>query len=77
MYYFSAIGPNIWRSTGNANVVETPLFPLTNHAIITALLGFLAGYLGSKLSSRKVDLEVYTEIQVKSSTGINVSDVLH
>lgn len=72
-----AIGPNIWSSTGNTIVVETPLFPLTNHAIITALLGFLAGYLGSKLSSRKVDLEVYAEIQVKSSTGINVSDVFH
>lgn len=72
-----AIGPNIWSPTGNAIFVGTPLFPLTNPAIVTVPLGFLAGYLGSKLSSRKVDLEIYEEIQVKSSTGINVSDVSH
>ncbi|MEB7771200.1 solute symporter family protein [Kurthia gibsonii] len=72
-----AIGPNIWSPTGNAIFVGTPLFPLTNPAIVTVPLGFLAGYLGSKLSSRKVDLDIYEEIQVKSSTGINVSDVSH
>lgn len=72
-----ALGPNIWSTTGTAIFEGTPLFPLSNPAIITVPLGFLAGYIGSKLSKQKVDLEMYEEIQVKSNTGVGVSGASH
>lgn len=72
-----AMGPNIWSTTGTAIFNGTPWFPLSNPAIITVPLGFLAGYIGSKLSKQKVDLEMYEEIQVKSNTGVGVSGVSH
>lgn len=72
-----AMGPNVWSTTGTAIFNGSPWFPLSNPAILTVPLGFLAGYIGSKLSKQKVDLEMYEEIQVKSNTGVGVSGVSH
>ncbi|KOY81650.1 cation acetate symporter [Lysinibacillus macroides] len=77
-----AMGPNVWSPVeGAAIFVGTPLVPLAVPAIITIPLGFIAGYLGTILSSSKVsDAEaerIYKEIRVKANTGVSVSDISH
>ncbi|MFJ7367879.1 cation acetate symporter [Lysinibacillus sp. NPDC098008] len=77
-----AMGPNVWSPVeGAAIFVGTPLVPLAVPAIITIPLGFIAGYLGTILSSNKAtDAEaerIYKEIRVKANTGVSVSDVSH
>lgn len=76
-----ALGPNLWSETGSAIFVGKPLVNLSVPAIITIPLGFLAGYLGTVLSSNKQTTkqseEIFKEIRVKANTGISVSDVSH
>ncbi|MGM9944822.1 MAG: cation acetate symporter [Lysinibacillus sp.] len=77
-----ALGPNVWNPVeGKAIFVGDPLIPLSVPAIITIPLGFLAGYVGSIVGSRKVNQkeaeEIYKEIRVKANTGVSVSDVSH
>ncbi|AMO33470.1 MULTISPECIES: cation acetate symporter [Lysinibacillus] len=77
-----AMGPNVWSPVeGAAIFVGKPLVPLAVPAIITIPLGFIAGYLGSVLSSSKVPTEeaerIYKEIRVKANTGVSVSDISH
>ena len=77
-----AMGPNIWSPIeGAAIFVGDPLVPLSVPAVITVPLGFIAGYLGTILSSNKVSQaeaeKIYKEIRVKANTGISVSDISH
>nr|WP_279664280.1 cation acetate symporter [Ectobacillus ponti] len=71
-----AISPNVWNPVaGKAIFVGTPLITLTNPGIISIPVGFIAAYLGTVLSSRKVDQAKFDEILVKSNTGHGVSGV--
>lgn len=77
-----AMGSNVWSPVeGAAIFVGNPLVPLAVPAIITIPLGFIAGYLGSVLSTNKVSQEeaerVYKEIRVKANTVVSVSDISH
>lgn len=77
-----ALGPNVWNpEAGKAIFVGTPFVPLSNPAIVTVPLGFLAGWLGTILTQNKTNetknRKIYNEIRVKANTGISVSDVSH
>ena len=77
-----ALGPNVWNpEAGKAIFVGTPLIALSNPAIISVPLGFLAGWLGTILTQNKANEakneKIYNEIRVKANTGISVSDVSH
>ncbi|MFC5558885.1 cation acetate symporter [Ureibacillus thermophilus] len=75
-----AMGPNVWNPVeGAAIFVGEPLVPLSVPAIITIPLGFIAGYLGTVLTSNKSKNaeKVYHEIRVKANTGVAVSEVSH
>ena len=69
--------PNIWNPDGKAIFVGDPLIDLSNPAIISVPAGFLAGYIGSKLSKKKQDPRIFREVKVKAATGISVKDVSH
>ncbi|MEH7492461.1 solute symporter family protein [Neobacillus niacini] len=65
------IGPNVFSpEVGKAIFVGNPLFPYTTPGIVSIPLGFIAGYLGTKLSSQKADFKKYDEVLVKSNLGI-------
>ncbi|WP_010306424.1 solute symporter family protein [Kurthia senegalensis] len=68
-----ALSPNIWSPEGTAILTGTPLFPLTNPAIISVPLGFLAGWIGSMIGE-KAQARKYAEVKVNATTGLNVSD---
>ena len=72
-----ALSPNVWGPEGTAIFVGEALFPLTNPAIITVPLGFLAGYLGSIFSKKEENDDIFDEITVKANTGMGVSDISH
>ncbi|WP_203362488.1 sodium/solute symporter [Bacillus sp. REN10] len=63
-----AISPNVLGPEGTAIFVGTPIFPLTNPAIVSVPAGFLAGYLGTVLSA-KTDTRKFAEVTVKANTG--------
>jgi cation/acetate symporter len=66
-----AIGPNVWSpEAGKAILVGQPLFPLGNPGIVSIPLGFIGAYLGTVLSSKKVDEKKFDEILVKANTGL-------
>ncbi|MCA9725542.1 MAG: cation acetate symporter, partial [Kurthia sp.] len=67
-----AVSPNIWSPEGTAILTGTPLFPLTNPAIVSVPLGFLAGWIGS-LVGAKADAKKYAEVEVRANTGIGSS----
>ncbi len=72
-----AIGPNVWSPIeGKAIFVGEPLLMLSNPALITVPLGFLAGWVGSFLAPAE-DPAIYREVEVKAQTGISVQDVSH
>jgi cation/acetate symporter len=77
------ISPNVLTGATPAEGV-TPLipldyiFPLTNPALVSVPLGFLACYLGTVLGGKSADREIregrqasYDEIRVRSATGIS------
>lgn len=64
------LSPNVFGPAGKAMIVGTPIFPLTNPAIISIPIGFLAAYLGTIFTSSKQDDKKFDEILVKSNTGI-------
>ncbi|MFJ5763441.1 cation acetate symporter [Neobacillus sp. NPDC093182] len=65
------ISPNVFSpEVGKAIFVGNPLFPYTTPGIVSIPLGFIAGYLGTKLSGQKADLKKYDEVLVKSNLGI-------
>lgn len=66
------VSPNIWSPEGTAIFTGTPLFPLTNPAIVSVPLGFLAGWIGSVVGA-KSDAKKYAEVKVKANTGVATS----
>jgi cation/acetate symporter len=65
------ISPNVFSpEVGKAIFVGNPLFPYTTPGIVSIPLGFIAGYLGTILSSQKADAKKYDEVLVKSNLGI-------
>jgi cation/acetate symporter len=46
------------------------IFPLKNPGIISIPLGFLGAYLGTILTSDKISQEKYSELYVRSQTGL-------
>ncbi|OLN22928.1 cation acetate symporter [Domibacillus antri] len=64
-----AMSPNVWNPEGTAIFAGDPLFPLTNPAIVSVPVGFIAGYIGS-LVSAKADKRKYAEVAVKANTGL-------
>ncbi|HET7463790.1 MAG TPA: cation acetate symporter [Longimicrobium sp.] len=47
-----------------------PLFPLDNPAVVSVPLGFLAAVLGSLMAGKQQDPELYSELNVRASTGL-------
>jgi cation/acetate symporter len=65
------ISPNVFSpEVGKAIFVGNPIFPYTTPGIVSIPLGFIAGYLGTILSSQKADAKKYDEVLVKSNLGI-------
>lgn len=65
-----AISPSVMNPTpGAAILVGDPIFPLTNPAIVSIPLGFIAAYIGSVVSAKQ-DAKKYQEVLVKAHTGI-------
>ena len=69
------LSPNVWNPEGTAILTGTPLFPLTNPAIISVPLGFLAGWIGS-LVGAKSDAKKYAEVEVKANTGLKTNLII-
>lgn len=67
-----ALSPNIWNPEGTAILTGTPLFPLTNPAIVSVPLGFIAGWIGS-IVGEKADARKYAEVTVKANTGLKTN----
>ncbi|PWI26084.1 cation acetate symporter [Kurthia sibirica] len=67
-----ALSPNIWNPEGTAIFTGEALFPLTNPAIVSVPLGFLAGWIGSLIGA-KSDAKKYAEVEVKANTGMGSS----
>ncbi|WCK55782.1 cation acetate symporter [Aneurinibacillus sp. Ricciae_BoGa-3] len=65
------VSPNVFDPTpGKAILVGTPLIKLTNPAIISIPIGFIAAYLGTVISGRRESDAKYDEVLVKANTGI-------
>lgn len=64
-----SLSPNVFAADGSAIITGTPIFPLTNPAIISVPAGFLGGVIGTLLSKQKSDASKYAEVKVKANTG--------
>lgn len=65
-----AISPSVLNpEPGAAILVGTPIFPLTNPAIVSIPAGFLAAYIGTVISNKR-DEKKYAEVTVKANTGV-------
>ena len=67
------VGPNVFDPSGKAIIDAEPLIRLTNPAIISVPIGFLAAFLGTIISRRKEDPAKFDEVVVKANTGIRES----
>ncbi|MBP1970557.1 cation/acetate symporter [Virgibacillus natechei] len=64
-----SMSPSVFSPVeGAALFVGDPIFPLENPALISVPLGFLGGYIGTKIS-KKSDPVRYAEVTVKANTG--------
>jgi cation/acetate symporter len=50
--------------------VDFSLFPLNNPGLVSIPLSFFLGWLGTKLSKERPDVDKYAELEVRSLTGI-------
>lgn len=65
-----AISPSVLNpEPGVAILTGTPIFPLTNPAIVSIPAGFIAAYVGTVLANKR-DEKKYAEVLVKANTGI-------
>lgn len=67
------VSPNVFDPSGKAIIAAEPLIHLTNPAIISVPVGFLAAFLGTIISRRKEDPAKFDEVIVKANTGIRES----
>ena len=56
--------------------VDFAWFPLTNPALVSVPLAFLAGFIGTITSKESVDPELSAEMEVRSMTGAGVAKAL-
>ena len=56
--------------------VDFAFFPLTNPALVSVPLAFLAGYLGTITSRQRGDEEFATEMEVRSMTGAGAGEAI-
>ena len=61
---------------GTAFITMSPIFPLSNPAIISVPAGFIGAFLGTFLGKSESH-DKFQEVQVKSATGISTSDISH
>jgi cation/acetate symporter len=58
------------RSTSLIQDVDFSWFPLNNPGLVSIPLSFFLGWLGTKLSKERPDVDKYAELEVRSLTGI-------
>jgi cation/acetate symporter len=58
------------KSTSLLQGVDFSWFPLNNPGLVSIPLSFFLGWLGTKLSREKPDVDKYAELEVRSLTGI-------
>jgi cation/acetate symporter len=58
------------KSTSLIQGVDFSWFPLNNPGLVSIPLSFLLGWLGTKLSKDRPDVDKYAELEVRSLTGI-------
>ncbi len=70
------LSPNVMNPEGTAFITMSPIFPLSNPAIISVPAGFIGAFLGTFLGKSESH-DKFQEVQVKSATGISTSDISH
>jgi cation/acetate symporter len=66
----AALNPTTGKSTSLIQDVDFHWFPLNNPGLVSIPLSFLLGWLGTKLSKERPDVDKYAELEVRSLTGI-------
>jgi cation/acetate symporter len=66
----AAVNPATGKSTSLFQDVDFHWFPLNNPGLVSIPLSFLLGWLGTKLSKERPDVDKYAELEVRSLTGI-------
>jgi cation/acetate symporter len=66
----AAINPATGKSTSLFQDVDFHWFPLNNPGLVSIPLSFFLGWLGTKLSKERPDVDKYAELEVRSLTGI-------
>lgn len=70
------LSPNVMNPEGTAFITMSPIFPLSNPAIISVPAGFIGAFLGTFLGKSESH-DKFQEVQVKSATGISTSNITH
>ena len=66
----AAVNPATGKSTSLIQDVDFSWFPLNNPGLVSIPLSFLLGWLGTRLSKERPDVDKYAELEVRSLTGI-------
>jgi cation/acetate symporter len=66
----AAVNKTTGKSTSLIQGVDFHWFPLNNPALVSIPLSFFLGWLGTKLSKERPDVDKYAELEVRSLTGI-------
>ena len=64
------LNPATGKSPSLLQDVDFSLFPLNNPGLVSIPLSFFLGWLGTKLSKERPDVDKYAELEVRSLTGI-------
>jgi cation/acetate symporter len=64
------VNPTTGKSPSLLQDVDFSWFPLNNPGLVSIPLSFFLGWLGTKLSKEKPDVDKYAELEVRSLTGI-------
>jgi cation/acetate symporter len=64
------VNPATGKSTSLLQGVDFSWFPLNNPGLVSIPLSFFLGWLGTKVSKERPDVDKYAELEVRSLTGI-------
>ena len=64
------------KSAMLGEAVNFAWFPLTNPALVSVPLAFLAGYIGTVTSAVRGDQELAAEMEVRSMTGAGAGEAI-
>jgi cation/acetate symporter len=64
------VNPATGKSPSLLQDIDFSWFPLNNPGLVSIPLSFFLGWLGTKLSKEKPDVDKYAELEVRSLTGI-------